>query len=451
MIRRDFIKKSSMGVAVAATSIVNPLSINFNKSKLRVGMLGVGARGMSHIGLLLNRDDVIVTAICDIDKNRIVEATEKIMKGGHPKPAAYSDHEESYKDLLDNKDVDVVIISTPWRWHRPMSVAALEAGKAAACEVSGAFSIKECWDVIDAYERTGTPFFIMENVAYRRDIMAVLNMVRQNMFGELVHLQGGYQHDLRAVKFNNGKQLYGGGVEYGEKGYSEASWRTQHSIDRNADLYPTHGLGPIGVMIDNNRGNRFISISSVSSKSVGLNSYIVNHEKGGEDHPNADIKFKLGDVVTSIIKCANGESLVISHDTNLPRPYDLGFRVQGEKGLWMNTNKSIHIEGLSPSHRWEPQEPYFEKYDHPLWKKYSADTKGAGHGGMDFFVVHAFIEAVKRNEPMPLDAYDMASWAAVTPLSEASIAQGGAAQAFPDFTSGRWMSRKPIFALDDRY
>jgi hypothetical protein len=156
-------------------------------------------------------------------------------------------------------------------------------------------------------------------------------------------------------------------------------------------------------------------------------------------------------VVVSTIQTHNGENIVLTHDTNLPRPYSLGFRVQGTKGLWMDINKSIHIEGLSPAHKWEPAESYIQKYDHPLWQKYSNSASGAGHGGMDFFVLHAFIEALKNKEPMPLDVYDHATWAAITCLSEQSVSEGGTLQSFPDFTNGKWMLRKPVFGFNDLY
>ncbi|MGZ5255619.1 MAG: gfo/Idh/MocA family oxidoreductase, partial [Flavitalea sp.] len=267
---------------------------------------------------------------------------------------------------------------------------------------------------------------------------------------ELIHLQGGYQHDLREVKFNDGKNPYGGGVEFGEKGFSEASWRTTHSVHRNGDLYPTHGIGPIAHYININRGNRFINLCSFSSKGKGLHDYIT--KKGGKDHPNAAVNFKLGDVVTTSIGCANGETILLQHDTNLPRPYSLGFRVQGTEGLWMDLNKGIYIEGKSAKpHQWDDQKQWLDKYDHPLWKKYGNDAEGAGHGGMDFFVIHAFVEAAKNNHSFPMDVYDAAAWSAITPLSEQSIDLGNETVEFPDFTSGQWMYRKPVFALNDSY
>jgi hypothetical protein len=452
MKRRNFVKSTTVATAgtITAPSLLFARDL-WNINKLRVGVIGVGARGLGTLELCLLRADVEVTAICDIDPITVAKAEKMITKTGKKQPQYFTAGHEAYKKLLEQKDVDAVIICTPWEWHTPMSVDAMNAGKAVACEVAGAMSLDECWQLVRIYERTRTPFMIMENVCYRRDVMAVLNMARKDMFGEMIHLEGGYQHDLREVKFNDGVNYYGGGVEFGEKGYSEAKWRTTHSVYRNGDLYPTHGIGPVGSFINNNRGNRFEYLTSMASKAKGLHQYIVNHPKGGTNHPNAKVNFRLGDVVTTNIMTANGETITLSHDTNLPRPYSLGFRVQGTKGIWMDVNKSLYLEGKSPAHKWEVAEPYLKEYDHPLWKKYAEDAAGAGHGGMDWFVLNAFFEALKRNEPMPLDVYDHASWAAITCLSEQSIAQGGEPQAFPDFTDGKWMNRKPIFALDDRY
>ncbi len=194
-----------------------------------------------------------------------------------------------------------------------------------------------------------------------------------------------------------------------------------------------------------------MSLASFASKARGLHNYIVDHPKGGKDHPNARLEWKLGDVVTTILRCANGETVLLSHDTNLPRPYSLAFRVQGTKGIWMDVNESLLLEGVTKEHEWSPAKEFLEKYDHPLWKKYGQKAEGAGHGGMDFFVIHAFVEAAKSGAPMPIDVYDGATWLAITPLSEASIAAGGQPQAFPDFTRGRWTMRKNEFALGDDF
>lgn len=448
--RRDFIKAASL-TGIGFTIL--PSGVLFSKQKdapVRIGLIGVGLRGQNHLDLLLRRDDVEVVAICDVQQKMMDMSKDMIKKSGKTMPQIILDGSYGYRKMLENKGIDAVIISTPWEWHTVMCMDAMNAGKYTACEVMTGATIEECWQLVHTSERTGMPLMMLENVCYRRDVMAVMNMVRQNIFGELIHLQGGYQHDLREVKFNDGVNPYGGGVEFGEKGFSEAQWRTQYSVMRNADLYPTHGIGPIAMMTNINRGNRFTHLTSYSTKSRGLHDYVVKN--GGKDHPNAKIEFKLGDVVTTMIKCVNEETILLQHDTNLPRPYSLGFRVQGTNGIWMDVNKSIYIEGQSKkAHQWDSAQEWLDKYDHPLWKAHEAKATGAGHGGMDWFVINAFVESVKRKTNTPQDVYDAVTWSAITPLSETSIQQGGDTLDFPDFTSGKWMYRKNDFAKDGDY
>ena len=453
MQRRDFLKTSLLGAATLAAP-----SLSFAakpREKLRVAMIGTGLRGQSQLGPLLSRSDVELTAICDTQQVMLDKALAIIAKAGRRKPAVIGGNGDvqAWKKLLARKDIDAVFIVTPWEWHAPMAIAAMEAKIAVACEVVAGITLKDHWDVLRTQLHTGTPYMLMENVCYRRDVLAVLQMVRAGLFGELVHLQAGYQHDLRGVRFNSGNpdEPYDSGVEYGPKAFSEAQWRTQHAIDRNGDLYPSHGIGPCAMYLNIHRGNRFTHLNSFASKSRGLHDYILKHPKGGPNHPNAQLKFALGDLVTTTLRCENGETIMLQLDTSLPRPYSLGFRVQGTDGLWMDINRSIHVEGKSPPHKWEEAQKYYDEYDHPLWRKYADKAAGAGHGGMDWFVVHAFIEALKAGAPMPIDIYDAVAWSAITPLSEQSIAEGYRTLPFPDITEGAWQTRKPIFALDDRY
>ncbi|MES2374280.1 MAG: Gfo/Idh/MocA family oxidoreductase [Bacteroidota bacterium] len=445
MNRKEFVKTT--GLAAAALAVL-PGSKLFAKkaadAKIKIGIIGVGARGIGHLDLLLTRQDVEVISVCDIDEKRIEAAKNRITKSGKKMPDFYSADNYAWKTMLEKKQHDGIVIATPWEWHKDMVIGSIEAGvKYVATEVVLGITLEDHWDVVKAAEKNKAQVMMLENVCYRRDVMAVLNMVRQGLFGELIHLQGGYQHDLREVKFNNG-------VEFGEKGYSEARWRTEHSVHRNGDLYPTHGVGPIANYININRGNRFLSLCSFSSKARGLHNHIV--KGGGENHPNAKVNFKLGDVVTTSINCANGETILLQHDTDLPRPYSLGFRVQGTEGLWMDVNQSIYIQQKSAKpHQWDNAKEWLDKYDHPLWARWSKESAGAGHGGMDFFVIHAFIESIKRKTPTPQDVYDAAAWSAITPLSEKSIELGNETVEFPDFTSGQWMYRKPVFALNDEY
>ena len=454
MNRRDFLISSAAAGVLAASGSLTP-ALAKRRDKLRFAMIGTGLRGQSQLGPLLSRDDVELVAIADTQQVMLDMALAIIDKAGRRKPRVHGGNGDvnAWKAVLDRNGVDAVMIVTPWEWHAPMAIAAMDAGIAVGCEVVAGITLQDHWDVLRAQQRTGTPYMLLENVCYRRDAMAVLQMVRAGVFGELVHMQAGYQHDLRGVKFNSGNpaEPYDSGVEYGAKGFSEAQWRTQHSIDRNGDLYPSHGIGPCAMYADIHRGNRFTHINAFASKSRGMHDYILKHPKGGPEHPNARLTFKLGDIVTTTLRCENGETILLQHDTSLPRPYSMGFRVQGTDGLWMDVNKSIHVEGRSPKHKWEDAQRYFDEYDHPLWRKYADQAAGAGHGGMDWFVIHAFVEALKAGDPMPIDIYDAVAWSAITPLSEQSIAEGYRTLDFPDFTEGKWKARKPIFALGDRY
>ena len=448
--RRDFIKTTTIaGAGLAlAPNLTFGMSGSANET-LNIGLIGVGLRGTNHLNNLLNRKDVNIGAICDIDPTRIDLCLSLIKEANFTKPKVFGKDSYDYRNLLEEPSIDAVIISTPWLWHTRMAKDAMLAGKYTGVEVSAANTMEECWDLVNTHEQTGAHLMILENVNYRRDVMAVLNMVKQNVFGELLHFRCGYQHDLRFVKFNDGKTPYGKGVEFGEKGISESKWRTQHSLLRNGDVYPTHGVGPVATMCDINRGNRFVSMTSHATKAIGLHKYIVDN--GGENHPNAKLKFKQGDVITSVIETANGETIVVTHDCNSPRPYSLGFRVQGSEGLWEVDGSRIYIEGESKPHRWDDAQPWLDKYDHPLWKKYGAYAQGSGHGGMDFFVLNAFVESAKQNIAPPLDAYDAAAWSAITPLSELSIENNGEVQSFPDFTRGLWVTRKPYNWIKDTY
>jgi len=447
MNRREFVKQGALATAGLTLLPTGTLFAKSDGTKVRLGFIGVGERGRSHVGEGLLRDDVEIVAICDTQELSLQHCREQFTKAGKKLPKEYTGSIDAYKGLIDRKDIDAVIIATPWQFHHPQAIDAMKAGKYVGCEVIAGLSVDDHWDLVKTSEQTGSPYMTLENVCYRRDVMAALNMVRQGLFGEIIHLEGGYQHNLRNVLFNDGKHVYGHGVEFGPKALSEAQWRTQFNIDRNGDIYPTHGAGPVMHYANITRGNRFTNLVSFATKSRGLDAYVEEMAPG---NPNGKINFKNGDVVTTMINCANGETVMLSHDTHLPRPYSLGFRVQGTKGIWMDVNESIYIEKQSKKEdEWDPAKEWFDKYDHPLWKKYANDAAGAGHGGMDWFVFNAFVEAVKKKGPTPIDVYDSVTMSVITPLSEKSLAEGNMPQAFPDFTKGKWKERKNNFALDD--
>jgi len=399
---------------------------------IKMSIVGLGGRGTWWLKQLLQMEDVEITAVCDKHEDR--------MENGRALCAEKYGHEVfgsvCWQDVVGRDDgAEAVFITTYWNDHVKVAIAAMKAGKYAGFEVGPAQSIRQCWDLVRTYEETGVPCMLMENCCYNREEMTVLNMIKKGLFGELIHCQGGYQHDLR-------------GVADSMKRDHERAW---HYLHRNAELYPTHELGPIMTYLDINRGNRLMSLSSMATKSRGLKKYI--NDKCGPDHPLANADFKLGDIITTSIRCANGETIVLTHDTSSPRPYSRGGRVQGTNGLWMEDLHGLHIEGRTQGEVYEPMSNYWDEFEHPLWKKTkAADFKG-GHGGMDWLVMRAFLEAVRRKIQTPIDVYDSATMMAVAILSEESISTGSAPVAIPDFTDGMWLKREPgpksIFSLEE--
>src|ERR1700744_4371894 len=296
MDRRDFIKQGAL--ATAGLTLLPTGSLFADTSKARLGFIGVGLRGRNHVGEALLRDDVDIVAICDTQESSLKYCREQFTKAGKKLPAEYTGGLDAYKGLLDRKDIDAVIIATPWQFHHPQAIDAMKAGKYVGCEVIAGLTVDEHWDIVHTSEKTGIPYMTLENVCYRRDVMAALNMTRQGLFGEVVHVEGGYQHNLRNVLFNDGKHYYGGGVEFGPNALSEAQWRTQFNIDRDGDLYPTHGAGPCMHYIDINYGNRFTSLSSFSSKARGLAAYV---QEKSPNNKNSKINYKEGDVVQTML------------------------------------------------------------------------------------------------------------------------------------------------------
>ncbi|MFB6218271.1 MAG: Gfo/Idh/MocA family protein [Halobacteriaceae archaeon] len=398
-----------------------------------LGFTGTGGRGGTLLETCLEIDGVAVTAVCDAVPENREDASDTVEAAGQPAPDRYDDH----ADLVARDDLDGVVVSTPWRFHIPMAVEAMEAGVHAAIEVGPANSVEECWELVRTHEATGRQCMLLENHCFRRRMMAVLNMVRRGLFGELVHCQGGYEHDLRG-RIVTGK---GTGIERAGGG----DYRSLQNEKRCADLYPTHGVGPVAKYLGVNRGNRFLKLTATASKAAGLEDWSDEHLD--PDHPQADTDWANGDIVSTTIKCAGGETIVLSHDTTLPRPYSNNRRVQGTDGIWMENGDSVYVEGRSPEHEWEEYEPYRDEYEHPLWERYREQGVVEGHGGSDYLGLSSFAAAIDRGVTVPVDAYDAAAWMALAPLSEESIANGSQPVSVPDFTGGAWMDRGPIWGL----
>ncbi len=402
---------------------------------VKIGVIGIGSRGVGQLDTLLGMPDVEVVAVCDKYEDRTKAAQEQVQKARGYLPAGTTD----YRELNAMEGMEAVIIMTSWQTHIAIALDAMEHGKIPGLEVGGASSIDECWQLVRTSERTGIPVMLLENCCYNQEEMNLLNMIKQGIFGELIHCRGGYQHDLR-------EEIGNGDIK--------RHYRQDNFMHRNGELYPTHELGPIAQYLNLNRGNRMLSLVSMSSKAVGMNAWM---KKNRPDSPLAQAKFNEGDVVTTMIKCANGETIVLTHDCSLPRPYSRGGYLQGTGGVWEEDGRRIFLDGITPldkynDHIFVPDAPYMEQYIHPLWKEYKEFGLRGGHGGMDYLVFRAFFESIQQGIPFPIDVYDTASWMAITCLSEQSISMGSMPVPVPDFTDGRWLNREErpgdIFSLD---
>lgn len=388
---------------------------------VKIGYVGVGGMGTAHVRNLVKIEGCQITAVCDINESHARRASDIIVEAGFPAPTLYVNGEMDYVRLCENEDLHLVYNATPWRWHVPICVAAMENGKHAATEVPAAYTIEDCWKLVEAAEKYEKHCVMMENCNYGRAEMMVLSLVRKGVLGEVLHAECGYLHDLRSIKFSS---------------EGEGLWRREHAKTRNGNLYPTHGLGPVAQCMDINRGDQFAYLVSMSSPSRGLQLYA--EENFPEDSPMRDEKYVLGDVNASLIKTARGRSIYVSHDCNLPRPYSRINMVQGTRGIYQGYPDRVFVEGRSEGHRWDDPETYKEEFDHPFWTDLEKAAAGAGHGGMDFIEDYRLIKCLREGLPTDMDVYDAAALSAVCELSERSVAAGSMPVEFPDFTRGRW-------------
>ena len=393
--------------------------------EIKIGFIGLGGRGYGLMACDVLGQGEQITAVCDVYEDRAQKGADAVEKAGQKRPAVYVD----YRDVIKDENVNTIIITTAWESHVEIALAAMYAGKAVAVEVGGAYELKHCFDLVEAYEKTGTPFMFLENCCFGRREMMVLNMVKKGLFGEVVHCAGGYQHDLRdEISFGRENRHY----------------RLRNYLSRNCENYPTHDLGPIAKVLDINHGNRMLTLSSTASKAAGLRDFIKENKP--DDEFLKGQTFAQGDVVTTVIKCARGETIVLTLDTTLPRYYSRNFTVRGTKAMYEEVTDSVFLDRKEDNdhdfdwlhHCVGSAKSYEEEWDHPVWKKYIEDGVKGGHDGMDWLEFEIFFRCLREETPMPVDVYDAASWMAVTALSEMSIAKGGAVVDVPDFTGGKW-------------
>ena len=430
--RRTFLGvTAAMGMMISGTTATAENQV-VQKKPVRIGFVGTGGRGTNLLGVMLSMEGVVVPALCDIDANRLANAQNVVVGAGQPKPEGYSKDEFAFQKLMSRDDLDAVIIATPWNWHTPMAVFGMEHGKYVGVEVPCSTTLDECWELVKTYEKTKIPCMMLENWSFREDNLAVLQMIRAGLLGEIVHCHCAHSHDCIDHWFFDPQ--------------GNIRWGGDFLIKYNRDQYPTHSLGPVLSWMDINCGDRFKTVTSTATSSRSINAYFTR--KFGADHPNAKREYKQGDIVTSVIKTERGKTIVVNYDMQLPRPYDNRWMIQGTLGLYDEDKASVYITDKSPKyHEWEPFAPYLEQYRHPWWKEMKENAAKASHGGTDYLELSTFLDAVRTKSMTPIDIYDSVTMSSLVGLSEKSIAKGSKSVKCPDFTRGKWKERKPTFAI----
>jgi hypothetical protein len=395
-------------------------------TNLKIGIVGLGARGTGLLKLIARMKDVDINYLCDLYADRVENAQNIVKKVKGYAPSGTN----NYKDIIEDKNIDAILILSSWESHTKIALEAMANNIYVGLEVGGAYDIQECWDLVDAYEKYKTPCMMLENCCYGKYELMVLNMVKKGLFGTVVHCSGGYQHDLRKE------------IAFGKE---NRHYRLQNYLTRNCENYPTHELGPIAKILNINRGNKMNSLVSISSKAKGMSDYIKQYKSDDEELINAE--FAQGDIVTTVIKCENGETIVLTLDTTLPRHYSRGFTVRGTLAMYQEEanilflDKKHQIYDFYSRPLWNNGKRYARKYAHPIWKQYKKEGIKRGHGGMDYLVLRAFFESVHAKTDTPIDVYDTASWMCITALSEKSIKEEKVVE-IPDFTKGKWKNRE---------
>lgn len=440
--RRDFLKTTASvysGLAFAAGAFggVNLEQKEYGRNakplgRVRIGLVGAGSMGMSHLKVLLQVPGCELRAICDIVPERVKNAQDIVEQAGFARPAGYSRGETDFERLCRRDDIDIVYNATPWHWHVPICVEAMKQGKHTAVEVPAALDVKGCWELVDTAEETGLYCMMLENCCYDRIELMLLNMARKGVLGEIVHAETGYRHDCRDMIASN---------------QDRATWRREMFSKLNGNLYPTHGLGPVALYMDVNRGDVFDYLVSMSTPVRGQAVYENKHAQAGVQRKKDII---LGDVNTSMIKTKKGYTIVLQHELTLPRPYSRMTLVQGTKGIFAGYPPRIYLDDRTQNHDWDDASKYFEEFDHPLYRSFANNGKSASHGSMDYIVNYRLIEALRNGIPPDMDVYDAAAWSCIVELSQRSLENKSQAVDFPDFTRGQWKTctAKPLSDLE---
>ena len=418
---------------------------------VRIGFVGLGMRGLGAVTRMMAVEGAEITAICDLEEYNLERTRQRIAEKGRPAAAEYTG-EDGWREMCKRDDIDLVYICTNWQSHTPIAVFAMQNGKHAAIEVPAATSIDECWQLVNTSEKTRRHCMMLENCVYDKFELSTLNMAQNGLFGEVVHVEGAYIHDLRELNFNDRlstTSAYEPGVgaiqtEQPKKprltGYWD-HWRKKYNIAHTGNPYPTHGLGPVCQILNIHRGDKMEYLVSVSSGQFGMSAYAK--ERYGENSSEAHQDYALGDMNTTIVKTHKGKTIMIQHDVTSPRPYSRIHTVSGTKGFAQRfPRRQIALD--PNAHSSLPQEKMdslLAAYEHPFYKeagRTAAELGSVAHGGMDYIMDYRLIYCLRRGLPLDQDVYDAAEWSSIVELSEISARNNGAPIAIPDFTRGAW-------------
>ena len=450
--RRKFLKDFAMaGMATTSLPVIANIDLEIKKNlepeqgdqhfnmcgyaapkieTVRIGIVGLGMRGSEAVGRLSYIDGIEIVALCDKYPDRIAAAQKTLEKMERPRAKEFTGV-EGWKALCESKDIDLVYTPTPWHLHTPIAVYAMKNGKHAATEVPAAKTLDQCWELVETSEKTKKHCMMLENCCYDFFELLTLNMVRNGLFGEIIHAEGAYIHDLsREYLFN-------------KNGYADM-WRLKENIGRNGNLYPTHGLGPIAQCMNINRGDRFEQLISMSSNDFILND--LAKEMAAKDpffNQYVDKPYR-GNMNTTVVRTTKGKTVMVQHDVSSPRPYSRIHVISGTKG---SASKYPSPERISFGHSWVTEnilKEFYDKFSPPIVKHIGDIAKDVGgHGGMDFIMDWRLIDCLRNGLPLDEDVYDAATWSAVGVLSEQAVGKKWKPVDFPDFTRGSWKTNKP--------
>jgi hypothetical protein len=456
--RRNFLKLTGLtGLGMAggilktfATTVTKenneaPYAQRFNMSgyaapkieTVRVGFIGLGHRGPSHLNNMTKLGNVEIKALCDVRPEYAERAKKRVQSTGH-NPELYTNNSEAWKKLCDRKDIDLIYIATPWDMHTPMAVYAMEQGKHVAIEVPAAVTLDECWQLVETSERTRKHCMMLENCCYDFFELLTLNMARQGFFGEVIHGEGAYIHNLLESNFN-------------KDGYWEM-WRLKENIKRNGNLYPTHGLGPVCQIMNINRGDKMDSLVSSSGKDFLMGAKAKELAAKDDFYKPYVNKTYRGSMNTTTIHTHSGRTIMLQHDVTSPNVYSRIHKIEGTKGSALKYPLPARISNGGENWLSEQEvKALEEKYQPAIVKKVGELAKQVGgHGGMDFIMDWRLIDCLRNGLALDQDVYDAALWSSISPLSEWSVANNSNSINVPDFTGGSWITNEPVDILLDK-